>query len=242
MPEAGYDGFADSYAAFVASDAADPLTALGGATVHVLAVAGEVDGLRVCDLGCGEGHLSRVLAARGGRVVGVDVSRRMLALARQRTPRPGLDYLLADAQQTLPLPAAAFDLAISNMALMDIPDLAAVYRAVARILRPGGRFVASITHPCFQSPHSSPETDDEGAFTARRVVQYVEEGFWRSGRNIDTVRATVGAVHRTLATYLNGLIAAGFTLERLVEPTLKERPVPDLMVFAARCYASAVGT
>lgn len=234
MPGTGYDDFADGYAAFVARDAADPTTALATATVHLLAAAGDVAGLRVCDLGCGEGHVTCMLAARGARVVGVDVSRRMLALARRRTPQPGVGYLLADAQRTLPLPAGVFDLATCNVALMDIPDLDAVCRAAARILKPGGRFVASITHPCFQSPHATSEHDAAGVFTARRVVEYVTEGFWRSGRDKNTIRSTVGAYHRTLATVFNGLAAAGFALERLVEPTLHDRPVPDLMVFAAR--------
>jgi hypothetical protein len=102
------------------------------------------------------------------------------------------------------------------MALMDIPDLAATYQAIHRVLRAGGWFVFSITHPCFQSPHAQWIPSDDGT-VSRRIVTYFEEGFWRSG-NPDGVRGKVGAYHRTLSSYLNELLRTGFDLARIVEP------------------------
>jgi SAM-dependent methyltransferase len=152
-------------------------------------------------------------------VVAVDVSQRMLEVAQQRTEGSATQFVLDDAQELTTLSKGSFDLVVSNLALMDIPDLQATYSAVRRILRPGGRFVFTITHPCFLSPHTGLEADAEGRFVARRVVGYTEEGFWRSD-SPDTLRGKVGAYHRTLSTYLNQLLQAGFRLGQLAEPTL----------------------
>lgn len=213
---ARYDEIADEYAAGIAAGLS-PNSVPGIATQALLDLAGEVAGLEVCDLGCGEGHLARLLAERGAVVTGVDLSERLLALAREKTASPRVRYLHEDAQVLASLPPGAYDLVVSNLALMDIPDLQATYRAVHRVLRSEGRFVFSLTHPCFQAPGTSVETDTEGRFAARRIPRYLEEGFWRS-EGVNTIRSRVGAYHRTLSTYLNGLLDAGFTLRRLTEP------------------------
>ncbi len=219
MPRIAYDEIADAYAAIVAAALIDPTSVLGVATRCLLATVGPVTDLDVCDLGCGEGHLARSLAERRGRVVGVDLSARLLTLARARTPDSTVVFVRDDAQRLNALRDGAFDLVVANLALTDVPDLGATYRAVRRVLRPRGRFVFSITHPCFQAPGASIDLDGEGQFAGRRVGRYVAEGFWRS-TNEEGIRGRVGAYHRTLATYLNGLVAVGFTIRGLVEPTL----------------------
>jgi SAM-dependent methyltransferase len=216
MSHAAYDAIVDDYAAFVGTHLAEATSVLGVATRGLLDLAGPVAGLAVCDLGCGEGHLARYLAGQGSQVVGVDISAALLQLARARSG-PDVRFVQDDAQQLRTLPDGAFDLMVSNLALMDIPDLAATYAAVQRVLRPGGRFVFAVTHPCFQAPGTRIETDAAGNFQARAVARYTEEGFWRSA-NPAGIRGKVGAYHRTLATYLNKLLAAGFMLTRLAEP------------------------
>jgi 2-polyprenyl-3-methyl-5-hydroxy-6-metoxy-1,4-benzoquinol methylase len=219
MSSAGYDAIAAEYAAGIVSEGPQPQSVNGVAAGCLLALLGPLAGVRICDLGCGEGYLARWMAERGGSVVAVDISQRMLEVAQQRTGDPAIQFVCDDAQELTMLTEGSFDLVVSNLALMDIPNLQATYNAVHRVLRPGGRFVFTITHPCFQSPNTSMETDDEGHFVARRLVRYAEEGFWRSG-SPDTLRGKVGAYHRTLSTYLNQLLQAGFRLGRLVEPTL----------------------
>jgi SAM-dependent methyltransferase len=216
MGQAAYDAIVDDYAAFVGTNLVDAASVLGVATRGLLGLAGPVAGLAVCDLGCGEGHLARYLAGQGAQVVGVDISAALLQLARARSG-PAVRFVQDDAQQLQTLAAGAYDLVVSNLALMDSPDLAATYTAVQRVLRPGGRFVFAVTHPCFQAPGTRIETDAAGNFRARAVARYTEEGFWRSD-NPAGIRGKVGAYHRTLATYLNTLLAAGFVLTRLAEP------------------------
>ncbi|MCG8352978.1 MAG: hypothetical protein MI924_34880 [Chloroflexales bacterium] len=74
----------------------------------------------------------------------------------------------------------------------------------------------AITHPCFEAPHAQWSTAPDGAIS-RKIVTCFTEDFWRSN-NPQRVHRHVGAYHRTIATYVNTLIQAGFTLERVAEP------------------------
>ncbi len=194
------------------------------------ALMGDVAGLRICDLACGQGRVARHLADHGARVVGVDLSARLLAIARRleaAEPR-GIEYLRADARTLDGVADASFDGVLCFMALMDIADLAPTLRTVARVLRPGGWFVFALLHPCYHTSRSGEIETPEGAL--RTVGGYFEEGYWRS----DTRKGPpgkVGAYHRTLSTYVNALANAGLTLERLSEP----RPtgtLPDVPAFS----------
>lgn len=219
MPRAAYDDIADFYAALVAESAPDSTSVLGVAWRALLAAVGPVDGLDVCDVACGEGHLARHLASQRARVVGVDVSEEMLAQARaQAAGEEAVTFVRDDAQWLETQPAERFDLVLCNLALMDIPDLRAVYAAVWRVLRRGGRFAFTITHPCFLTPHQEITTDERGRFIGRLVTGYTE-GFWQPAKS-QGIRGKVGTHPRTLATYLNGLIEAGFSITRLDEPML----------------------
>ncbi len=99
---------------------------------------------------------------------------------------------------------------------MDILGPGATYRAVHRELRPRGRFLFTLIHLRFSPPHTDFLTDEAGRFVARLTFEYVDEGFWHS-TTPRSVRHAVGAHHRTLSTYANGLIAAGFALAALAE-------------------------
>ena len=118
---------------------------------------GNVEGLGICDLACGQGVVARHLAKSGAAVVGVDTSARLLDIAqRYEAAEPlGILYRHDDAQALATLPDAAYDGVVCSMSLMDIRDVAATFRAVQRILRPNGWFVFSITHPCVQTPTST---------------------------------------------------------------------------------------
>jgi ubiquinone/menaquinone biosynthesis C-methylase UbiE len=212
VPAARYDELAEWYDAWVVDVESDPLFA------PVAALMGDVAGARVCELACGQGRVSRYLAGRGARVVGVDLSGKLLAIAaeRERAEPRGVAYLLDDAHHLASVRDAAFDGVVCHMALMDIPDLASTLRAVARVLRPGGWFAFTTFHPCFNAPASTEEVDAEGKLW-RRVTDYWTEGFWRSALRKGPP-ATVGAYHRTLGTYLNALTASGFVIEHVDEP------------------------
>ncbi|MFL5705162.1 MAG: class I SAM-dependent methyltransferase [Ktedonobacteraceae bacterium] len=183
----------------------------------VEALIGEVAGQRICDLACGQGRVARHLADQGARVVGLDLSAKLLAIARrhEETNPRGIEYVQADAQNLDDQMLGLFDGVVCFLALMDIPHLAPTLYSVARILRPGGWFVFSILHPCFHTSQSGEMETPEGA--VRIIRRYFVEGYWRSDTRTGPP-GKVGAYHRTLSTYVNTLTDAGLQLVRLSEP------------------------
>jgi len=185
-----------------------------------VAACGEVRGLRVLDVGCGSGYLARQMAQRGARVTGIDISPRMIAHARRHeaAARLGIDFLPADAAETGSLfPAESFDLAVSCIALQDMPDAAAVLAGVFRVLRPGGRFVASITHPCTDTPFRRWERDESGGKRWLCIDRYFE----RVAVEFEWTRwggFTTAALHVPLEDWLGWIVAAGFQLHAVREP------------------------
>ncbi|MGB1285536.1 MAG: class I SAM-dependent DNA methyltransferase [Aggregatilineales bacterium] len=219
MPEALYDDFAEEYLAFVEQNLANTMSVLSIARNNLLAVTGDVNDLHICDLGCGEGHLSRTLAELGSNVIGIELSAMLLDAARERSRAYQIDFVQDDAQALSTQSDEKFECVVSNLVLMDIPDLQAVYQSVYRILRPGGRFVFSIMHPCFQTPETSLEIDENDQFVSRRIMRYADEGRWYS-ENKSGIRGQVGAEHRMLSTYLNKALQTGFSLQNIKEPVL----------------------
>ncbi len=184
-----------------------------------------VSGTRVCDVACGEGYLGRHLA-RGGaaEVIGIDLSTKLIEEASRRSDSPKLEYRLDDAQELRTLSDRSVDIAVSQLALMDIADHKRVFQSVRRVLVDSGIFVFSLLHPCFDgSPFHVPDEpkyllDENGAAVGCTVRRYASEGFWRSGGT--GVRGHMGSYHRMLSTYLNDLMASGFRLDRLEEPVI----------------------
>jgi ubiquinone/menaquinone biosynthesis C-methylase UbiE len=237
MTSAAYDEIAEWYDAWVGDDAMQDDFLLPA----VQSLMGDVAGQEICDLGCGQGRIARYLAGRGARVTGIDLSGRMLDLARQREeaePR-GIIYRQDDAHTLAGVADRSFDGVLCYMALMDIPDLTQTLRTVSRILRPGGWFVFSILHPCYNPPPSGELATPEG--WVRTVRGYWDEGYWRSSARTGSP-GKVGSYHRTLGTYSSELTDAGLSIERVLEPkatgrTAEARPVwtevPAYLV--ARC-------
>ena len=163
----------------------------------------DLAGKRVVDLGCGFGWFCRWARGAGAAsVLGLDVSANMLARARETTSDSAITYRLADLE-SVELPSA-FDLAYSSLTLHYLVNLAALFAAVHRTLTPGGSFVFSAEHPLYTEP--GPDYLDEGP----RTTDWLAKGVVKQ--------------HRTLASYLNLLIDAGFIVRRVEEwgPTRAE--------------------
>src|SRR5262245_521234 len=114
----------------------------------------DVRGQRGLDIGCGEGHNTRLVARRGARMTAVDISIRFIEFARQAESAEPLDidYRVASAV-ALPFPDAAFDFATAFMSFMGIPETARVITEAYRVLKPAGFLQFSIAHPCFDTPY-----------------------------------------------------------------------------------------
>jgi 2-polyprenyl-3-methyl-5-hydroxy-6-metoxy-1,4-benzoquinol methylase len=206
MTIARYDAVADFYAAeFDSAD--DPVS------TALLDLVGPVAGLRVLDIACGHGRLTRELAHRGARVTGVDIAGKLLAKAdeAERAEPLGIQYVRADVTAAGILSQAAFDVVTCSYGLSDIDELGAAIAVVSHALRPGGRFVFSILHPCFPGGQ-----DVEGSWPA--AGSYYDEGRWTAKGARATLRRQVGANHRTLSTYLNTLRANDLWLDEVAEP------------------------
>ncbi len=192
-------------------------------------------GQRVLDIACGNGIFSRHLASLGANVVASDFSPRLIELAQQRTP-PGssIRYLVADATSELELlalgEAASFDAAACNNAIMDMPEIAPLFRAVSRLLKPGGRFVFSVMHPVFNGAHIAKVielADYEAEPTyAIKVACYLNPGL-TTGLAIRSQPQPQYYWHRPLHTLLNAAFAVGLVLDRLEEPPAPGPLVPE---------------
>lgn len=169
-----------------------------------LALLPEVADRRVVDLGCGAGQLAKFLAEQGAAsVVGVDVSEKMLEVARRDWAHP-LVMHRREAMETVDFPSESVDLVVSSLALHYVADYVGLIARIAHWLAPGGALVFSTEHPIFTS-----RGDEVGA-----TRWYGREGVREHTWFIEGVRR----YHRTFATLMNGLVDAGLTVERVEEP------------------------
>ena len=230
LPVSEYDRATDFYLDFLRERLADPDSFFHQNVDIMLHMLGGIAGAHICDLACGEGFLSRLLAQHGGKVVGIDLSANLLKHAQLRSRGRDITYRCDDAQALRTLGDESFDAVVCHMALMDIPDLQATVRAVRRVLKPGGRFVFCVLHPCFETPfdavHPPHELDAADNLLAIRLTRYREEGKWFSQGS--GMRGRLGSIHRTLSTYFNTLIEAGFTIAEIAEPTFAGQPADTL--------------
>jgi SAM-dependent methyltransferase len=202
-----------------------------------------VDGLVGLDLGCGEGHNTRLLADRGARMFAIDVAPRFVAYARaeELASPSGIRYGTASAQR-LPFRDGCFDFATAFMSLMDMPEPDAALRETCRALKPGGFLQFSITHPCFDPPYRRLLRDSQGAAYAMEVGGYFDDTHGRIDRWLFSAAPPqareglrpfqVPRFHRPLSDWLNAVTNAGFRIERLAEPCVDRETATRLPVVA----------
>jgi SAM-dependent methyltransferase len=168
----------------------------------------ELDGQRVLDLGCGFGWFCRWAREQGAqRVVGVDVSERMLARAAEMTADGAITYLRADLEG-IELPRQAYDLVYSSLALHYIANLERALGEVRKALVLGGSLVFSVEHPLFTAPAEPRWVEGAGGRRSWPVDSYLDEG----PRTTNWLVEGVIKRHRMLGTYINTLLRCGFAL------------------------------
>lgn len=183
-----------------------------------------VNGLRVIDIGCGNGLYSRKLASEGAHVHAIDYSHRMIEHARSASRGQAIEYEVLDASNSNELnrlPTSRFDVAVSTMVLMDMVDVPPLLAALPRILGPGGSFVFATAHPCFNSPHAKLQdwsrNDEVAGPPTVRVDAYRTPSrsydMAMRGQPVNTL-----FFHRPIADLLRPAFSAGLVLDALEEP------------------------
>lgn len=199
----------------------------------------------VLDIACGGGQFARRMARMVAHVVGCDVSATFIARARAHAANAGLanaEFHVVDAtdEQALVAMGGPFDAAVCTMAMMDLPVIEPMLRAVHVLLRPGGRFVFTVMHPAFFSTRArliEEQFDVEGTPMTERAIKVtaylnvpVEKGSGVPGEPEPHLY-----FHRPLSKLLSACFAAGFVLDGLEEPGFGGGGDPSL-AFSWRNY------
>lgn len=177
----------------------------------------DLNGRRVvdlgCGLGCGYGWFCRWARTAGAaRVLGLDLSEKMLARAVAATADAAITYARANMEH-LDLPEAAFDLAYSSLAFHYVENLNGLLAQIHQALVPGGRLVFSIEHPIYMAPRKPGWHQDDSGHKTWPLDSYLVEG----PRTTNWLAPGVLKQHRTMGTTVNSLIRQGFTLTHLKE-------------------------
>ncbi|MGN6515176.1 MAG: class I SAM-dependent methyltransferase [Rhizomicrobium sp.] len=206
----------------------------------IRAMLPEIAGLRVLDLGCGFGWFCRWALDRCAlTVTGIDVSKNMLARAREESD-PAIQYIDADLEH-LTIARGSADLVYSSLAFHYLKNLDALMAEIAGALAPGGRLVFSVEHPMVTAPLYPGWQKDKDGTRIWPVNHYLEDGT----REVDWLGKEVIKQHRSMTTYLNMLVRHGLTLTHIEEwgPTdaqaaaqpslLDERQRPNFLLVSA---------
>jgi ubiquinone/menaquinone biosynthesis C-methylase UbiE len=198
-------------------------------TPAFLAMLPDVTGLHGLDIGCGEGHNTRIIADRCASMSGIDIAPTFvqMAAAHEANEPRGVNYHHAPAT-ALPFEDETFDFATSFMCLMDMPHPDVALREAFRVVRPGGFIQFSICHPCFMTARWKWRHDGNGERIGVECGDYhfppqdvIEEWTFSSLPEEERARQApfrVPTFYQTLSWWLNAVIDAGFVIEELGEP------------------------
>ena len=171
---------------------------------------------KILDLGCGFGeHCRRFVECGAGKVIGVDISEKMLEVARKENSDPKITYLHMPMEDISALNESV-DVVVSSLAFHYVEDFDGVIKNIYELLNQGGVFVFSQENPLCTC-HSGGDRwtrDEKGKKLHMNLSNYGVEGERESVWFVDNVQK----YHRTFSTIVNSLIAAGFTIEKMIEP------------------------
>ena len=215
---AGWEPVADWYDGWVGQHGSHHHQQLAiPAVLHLLQVQPDE---HVLDLGCGQGVLASHIADHAAHYTGIDISRKMISTARQRHNRQGY-FLRGDVrrlQRTNELEESSFDAAVFLLSIEDMNPLEEVIQAAAWALKPAGRVVILMRHPCFRVPRQSGWGQDEGRkLRYRRVDRYltplsVPMKPYQRGKKGTTI-----SFHRPLSQYINALAQNALLVDQFDE-------------------------
>lgn len=215
----GWDESSDAWREFV--DEGDP-NRVYVLDPTMLQVLGDVSGLSVLDVGCGEGRFCRMLASRGAIMTGLDPTTALIESASSRQPEGR--YVQGSAEN-LPFEGGSFDIVVSYVTLCDIADYKAAITEMARVLKPGGRLIVANLNSFASCVPRGWRRDSLGRRDVFPLDYYAfESGAWAEWRGIKVVN-----YHRPASDYVQTFLGQGLRLLSYQEPVpsasaLKERP------------------
>jgi ubiquinone/menaquinone biosynthesis C-methylase UbiE len=194
-----------------------------------------ITNLKGLDIGCGEGHNTRLLALRGAQVSAIDISEVFIQYAKEtETASPlNIHYQRASAVD-LPFAENTFDFATAFMSFMDIPETEKILKEAFRVLKTGGFLQFSISHPCFDTPHRKNLRNADGKTYAIEVGDYFKNQHgdlseWTFSALPEKYQSLpkfkVPRFTRTLSQWVNMLIQAGFFIEFMNEPKASDEAI-----------------
>lgn len=189
-------------------------------------------GWRVLEIACANGNFARRIAPQVAQVVATDISPQMIVLAQGRTPSSvtNVDFAVVDAADPDALARlgdAPFDAAVCNMAIMDMPAIEPLLDALRRLLKPGGHFVFTTMHPCFNSGAITrvvEMSDAGGTFTTTYSVKMSHYHTPKHFMGLFTPGQPEPQYyfHRSFADLFGPAFARGFVIDALEEPVFPE--------------------
>lgn len=188
----------------------------GAGEWHVLQkMLPEFTGKRVLDLGCGFGWHCRYAIENGAAaVIGVDISRKMIERAREINSLAGIEYIVSPVEE-LEFGEGEFDIVVSSLTFHYLESFDDIAQRVYRWLTAGGAFVFSVEHPVFTAYGSQDWIYGENG---RKLHWPVDRYFTEGRREAVFLGEKVVKYHKTLTTYLNGLLENGFIIKEVIEP------------------------
>lgn len=182
-------------------------------------------GKNILDLGCGFGWHCRFAIENGAKTVtGIDLSERMLAKAVEINSLPGIQYERI-ALEEVDFPAEKFDIILSSLTLHYVESFDSIAQNIYKWLTPGGSFVFSVEHPVFTAEGGQDWIYDKNG---EKICWPVDRYFIEGKRNTTFLGEHVIKYHRTLTSYLNILLKAGFKIKEVIEPQPGEEMLKEI--------------
>ena len=197
---------------------------------------GQIKSKTVMDIGCAAGRSSRIIydlmkknGINDGLVTGVDISKSMLDLARdtEKQNPQNIKYAEASISDLSQFKKDSFEVVVSMMALMCMNDLEKGFKEVFRILKPNGRFIFSVRHPCFMPISKGFARNKENQIAGIIVSEYFIKHTYLDKMYTPNkqIQMTIPLVNYTISQYLSFLIKAGFTITKTDEPVPSDESI-----------------
>lgn len=182
----------------------------------ILRLVGNISNKRVIDVGCGTGYLAAKIAPQASFVLGLDPAKGMIEVAnREYGQIPRLKFVNESIEGfSRNRTNIIFDVAISNMSLITIPNLDEALKAISLVLIPRGILVINITHPCFYNQYRKYQSQEDFQY----IVPHTQKGQFIISEDAKGLPSPTTHYHRPLQEYFRSLREASFTVDQLIEP------------------------